>query len=397
MARRPIKKLRSKRFSPTPLGFLRYRLRTAAPEERITKSTWKKWKPILLQIEELREKTYGVPWAEVDRDDVAFELIPRLYARCRSKSGGKPSTNTLRGRFDAAKIYFDFLVMITEIEENPCDMLTRPSSKANLKPFLEPSEDAALVDLRKEGHELAVYALARGAALREGEIAALEDDDVDFDNDVIYVRAGKTTNATRRVPMLPSVKLMLLDYVSWRDAEVGPRSRIFVRTRSGGISKGYVWKLTKAMAVRANVRVVTKNGEIVRDKEGAPLTDVTPHALRRTFITDFANRGVPTFVLSGIVGHASARITEDSYAMASKELEARQLLLAAGDGPLGAGYAALQLAAAFEIARTTEASAAEALEEVRRLRNLAAQLEQSLASAIAASGASTTPKLRAAA
>jgi integrase len=369
------------RFSPTPLGFLRYRWKSGA---KLQRRSWIKWRPILLQIEELREQIYGAPWCDLDPEDIAYDLINQLYRRCKSKKGGEASSNTLRGRYDAAKIYFDFLVLIGALDENPCKWQRRPSNKAKHRPFLEPSEDEMLARLPKEGHELAVYALARGAALREEEICDLDQSDVDFDNNWIFVREGKTDNAMRGVPILPAVKVMLLEYASWRDQQPGRDSTKFVRTRSGTISKAYIWKLTKAMALRANLRTVREAGEVMLDPTGAPLTDVTPHALRRTFITDFGNRGVPTFVLAPIVGHSSARVTEESYAMASKELQAKQLLLAAGDGVLSMGQTGTEFIASLDRARALVATDANAaLQEARRLRNLATQLEQSLTAMIA--------------
>jgi integrase len=370
------------RFSPTPFGFLRYRWRKGA---KLQPASWAKWRPILLQLEALREELFGLAWRDIELDDIAYELIPQLYRRCKSKKGRKPSSNTLRGRYDATKIYFDFLIHIGELAENPCteDWVRRPTGKPNDRPFLETSEDKALALLPKIGHEIAIYALARGAALREGEICELEDEDVDFVNDVIRIRGGKTANAVRRVPLLPTAKLLLIEYVEWRDRQPGRRSPKFVRTQSGAISKAYVWKLTKAMTGRASLRLVYDNGEIVRNPDGTPQTDVTPHALRRTFITDFANRGVPTFHLAAIVGHGSPRVIEESYAMSSQEVQARQLLLAAGDGPFSAASAVKDIEASLGQVRETAANnASQALEEVRRLRNLATQLEQTLAAAL---------------
>jgi hypothetical protein len=90
-------------------------------------------------------------------------------------------------------------------------------------------------------------------------------------------------------------------------------------------------------------------------------------------------------VLAPIVGHSSARVTDESYAMASKELQAKQLLLAAGDGALSMGKTGTEFIASLERAREmAETDANAALEEARRLRNLAAQLEQSLAAMVVA-------------
>ena len=377
MTKTAAKRARSSRFSPTLLGFLRFRARSGS---RLAKNSWKKWRPILRQLEELRIQRFDLPWNEIHPEDIAYELIPALYSRCKSKKGGAPSTNTYRGRYDACKSYFDFLVVIGELDANPCNWQHRPSSKANLQPFLEPSDDEKLARAPKEGHEVSVYALARGAALREEEICQLEDRDLDFENDQIIVRDGKTPNAPRLVPMLPTTKILLLRYRAWRDEHVLVSSPCFVRTRSGTISPAYVWKLTKTMAARAEVRLVRDEaGEIQRDPSGLPLSEVTPHALRRTFATDFANRGVPTISISPVIGHSSPRVTENSYALSSKEHAARQLFLAAGEGPFSLAASLSDLNQMMS--RADDVAAADpqaALAELRRLQKLASDLERSL-------------------
>lgn len=319
------------------------------------------------------------PWSEIDPEEIADTLIPQLYARCRTKKGGKPASNTLRGRYDAASAYFDFLVKTRRLEQNPCDFQCRPPSKANLQPFLEPSDDEKLARAPKEGHELAVYALTRGAGLREEEVCDLLDDDVDLENGTILIRGGKTGSASRRVPVLPTTGVLLGRYRTWRDENVTVSSEKFVQTRSGSISKGYVWKLVKALAAQAEVRLLRKAGKIVLNSDGYAVSEVTPHSLRRTFVTDLANRGVPTVALSAIIGHSSERVTEASYAMASEERAARQLILAAGEGPfsLADGLSLI----AEEINQTVEAAHADphaAVAELRRLQLVAADLERSL-------------------
>jgi integrase len=153
------------RFSPTPLGFLRWRWRSG---DRLARSSWIKWRGVILLAEELRGELFDDrPWRDIDPEDIAFELMQAVYARCRARDGGKPSTNSLRGRYDALSAYFEFLRITGELEEHPLDHLKRPSSKAKDQPFLEPTEDEALARVEKHGHEVAVYALARGQNLRE--------------------------------------------------------------------------------------------------------------------------------------------------------------------------------------------------------------------------------------
>ena len=254
-----------------------------------------------------------------------------LYRECRAKNGGEPSSNTLRGRYDACKAYFEFLELIGALEGNPCDWLARPSSKANLKPFLDPEEDARLAALDKNGHELAVYALARRAALREGEICDLQDRDVDLTNAELLVRDGKTDAAARIVPLMPHAVAELAGYREWRDNNVSAESAQFVRTRSGTISAGYVWKLVKAMGRRAGIRLaVDESGNPLLDPNGNQITELTPHSLRRTFGSHLIRNDVPTGVFSPIIGHSSKRVTDESYALLTNAEAARKVLAVVG-------------------------------------------------------------------
>ena len=140
---------RESRFSPTPLGFIRFRARGGF---RLAKSSWRKWRPIILQIESLCTDLFDDrSWGEIDPEEIAYTLIPQLYARCRNKKGGKAATNTLRGRYDAANAYFDFLIKTRHLAQSPCEFQRRPSSKANLRPFLEPSEDENSLAQRSAG------------------------------------------------------------------------------------------------------------------------------------------------------------------------------------------------------------------------------------------------------
>jgi integrase len=360
------------RFTADIAGFERFRRRHSG--RGLSESSWRKWKPILSALEAVREELFGAQaWRKLTPAQIALDVVETLLERCTSRDGGAPSSNTLRGRFDACQAYFDFLVTIGELGQNPLrddNLARRPSSKPNDRPHLEPS-DGRLAEAPKFGHELAIYALARGAALRAGEIAALEDSDVDFADDLIHIRTGKTKAAIRAVPMLPETKFLLQQYRSWRDTAISSTSTRFVRTASGAISEGYIWKLTKAMAARANLRPL---------KGGAGgATRVTPHTLRRTFVSDLANRGVPIITLSEVVGHASTRVTEESYAIASRENRARQVLLANGLGPFSAAHAVegleRELAAAQQLANDTPEAV---LIRLRRLQQASAELERSV-------------------
>jgi integrase len=370
-------RLSSARFSPTPFGFLRYRWRSG---NRLEKSSWKTWRPRFLELECLRVSCFGdVPWTEIAPEDIAYDLMQRVYAGCKSKRGGAPSTNTLRGRYDAAYAYFDFLLLIGALAEDhthPLDYLVRPSSKANPQPWLTPSDDAKIASMELSGHEEGVYALLRGAALREEEAAEIDDADVNLADHVITIRDGKTGAAIRHIFISPATAVRLGRYRAWRNKNVNAKSSRFLRTSTGKMSVGYIWKIVKQIGVRAEVElteITLKSG----DTETS--TEITPHSLRRTYGSDLTARGVRETVITTQIGHARDSITRDSYILASNLQIAQEAVLAAGDGPFS--FPAGVTEAERELARVQEHASldpVQALEDVRRLKDAATAMEELL-------------------
>ena len=197
----------SSRFDANWDGFMAYRDKSNNPLADTSKL---KWHPVITRLETLRCESFpGERWDAIDPEDIAYDLYHSLVGEIRGRGGKAPSTNTLRGRYDACKIFFDFLVLTGRMTKNPMAFVHRPSSKANQQPYLTAEEDALLAALPKSGHELAIYVLGRGAALREGEICDLLDSDVDLESGTITIRDGKTQAAIRKIPIFGTAILLL--------------------------------------------------------------------------------------------------------------------------------------------------------------------------------------------
>jgi integrase len=346
--------------------------------------TKRKWEPIIERVEELRLETLnGRPWEESDPEEIAFELYDRVVREVRGRGGNAPKPNTLRGRFEACKVYFDFLVLTRRLPLNPMEFLSRPKAEANQQPYLTPSEDRKLALLEKSGHEIAVYALARGAALREEEICELDDADVDLEGGWITIRDGKTRAALRRIPIGPTLSHLLAQYREWRDANC-PEGERFVRTKTGRISTGYVWKLVKAMARRAELRLGRdKRSKPCLDPKGQTITDIAPHALRRTYGSDLVIRDVPTKAFFRAMGHTSERVTNESYSSLPAEIAVQKILLAAGEGPFSLAGGVSQLEGEMRAAEAdVNVDPAAVLARVKLVRQTAQRLERQLAAMV---------------
>lgn len=370
------------RFPANWDGFLDYRVKGGDP---LSDGTRRKWNPIIERFENLRVETFdSQPWEEIDPEEIAFDLYGRLISEVKGHGGNPPKSNTLRGRYEACKVYCDFLVLTRRLPFNPMDFLSRPKAETAQQPYLTPSEDKKLALLEKTGHEIAVYALARGAALREEEICELLDVDVDLDEGWITIRDGKTHAAIRRIPIGPTLSNLLAEYREWRDTNC-PHSLRFVRTKTGSISPCYVWKLVKAMARRAELRLAKDTkGKPCLDPKGQTITDIAPHALRRTYGSDLVIRDVPTKAFSKVMGHSSDRVTNESYSSLPEEIAAQKILFAAGEGPFSLAGGVQQLEGGIrEVRASAKSDPAAALKRVKRLRATAERLERQLIAAAA--------------
>ena len=138
---------------------------------------------------------------------------------------------------------------------------------------------------------IAVLALG---ALRRSEAAALEWRDIDFENGVVTVRHGKGDKA-REVPLAGELALDALR--AWQMCQPPGRAFIFCPIERGD-------HLGKDKPIRG-----TDVYRIVDQTEAASGVEFKPHDLRRTFITEALDSGLPIHEVQFIAGHARGETT----------------------------------------------------------------------------------------
>ena len=200
---------------------------------------------------------------------------------------------------------------------NPCRDVTLPGEQ-------QPEIHALTISQQKElekqalvgkGNEAVILALYTG--MRIGEISALTWDDVDFESSLIYVR-----RTLQRIP----------DYEVGADAKTKliidiPKTRTSYRMIPfGGHLKASLleWKaVSKSEYVIsckghfAEPRVISYRFRKIADKVG--LAGTTFHSLRHTYATRCIERGIDVVTLSRLLGHASSKLTLDTYADSTME------------------------------------------------------------------------------
>jgi len=152
---------------------------------------------------------------------------------------------------------------------------------------------AACDDSPAGRRDAAMLAILYGGGLRRAELCGLDVEDFDAGECVLTVRAGKGRR-DRRVHLSQSVCRLVNLWVGARGGDDGP---LFVPISAGG-----------------TVRLTRLRGEAVRYillklQRQAGLTGITPHSLRRSYVSELLGAGVDVFTVQRLAGHADAVTT----------------------------------------------------------------------------------------
>ncbi|MFD2307640.1 tyrosine-type recombinase/integrase [Enterococcus termitis] len=193
---------------------------------------------------------------------------------------------------------------------NPCERTSLPKNdKKNIQALSRTQQKAVEKECLKTKKGLPIL-LALETGMRIGEICALKWEDIDFEDSVLHVHrtkqriampksasqrtkiietAPKTTNANRLIPLSTKLKAALLN------EQAQSISDFVVTTGHRSIEP----------------RTVSYRFEQIKKKLG--LINVPFHALRHTFATRCVELGVNIAAISSLLGHASIKLTLDTY------------------------------------------------------------------------------------
>ena len=248
------------------------------------------------------------------------------------------------------------------IDKNPSLGLSLPNNvdygDSREKHMFTAEEFDKIAEYFKERDKPFVMAcyLARFTGLRTGEVYALTWNDIDFDNDLIYVRHSvgyienkdifgrmyygpvKTPNGERVIPLLPTLKSQLLKYKCSQDEMktiLGNKYKHYhlVEIKSSGKkSERYRIVLSKEDNNEDQVDfIVTREDgkyvgpdlnkypfQIIRNKLG--ITDCRFYDNRATFMTELYYSGVKDDTLISLVGHKSIDTTKKYYVVEKSDV-----------------------------------------------------------------------------
>ena len=216
--------------------------------------------------------------------------------KLRAKLAKKISAQTVVHVFKLLKAMFNRAIAWNQFaDKNPVSGLkSKPLNNARVRYLTREEARALLEALLPFGdiHDMALLSL--GAGLRFGEVAKLQWQDINFDNETALIRDGKG-GTDRHAQIKGPVKAMLLRR---REATSDP--------------VGYLWLNEKGVphpfAPRSYEKAVDALGL------NAAATDakdkVVFHTLRHTFASWLAIQGTPLYTIQRLLGHKSIKMTE---------------------------------------------------------------------------------------
>lgn len=154
-----------------------------------------------------------------------------------------------------------------------------------------------LIGCCKNSLDRLLVILLASTGLRASEACSLTLGDVSFEERKIYVRKGKWGKA-RRVGITDGLLAVLKEYLAWKGTMTA-KSPLLVNGTGRPINRNGLYRRLKKLERRAGI-------------------EVTPHALRRAFVTINVANGIPLVYLQIACGHSDITTTR-SYCQTTED------------------------------------------------------------------------------
>jgi site-specific recombinase XerD len=240
--------------------------------------------------------------AQVERADIT-EYLATLGAR-------RLSGVSRARKMAALREYFRYLVDHQVIAKSPLSGIETPKREKNGRTALSRDEYTAILSLAgTSSRDYAILQVFLQTGLRVSELVALQLDDIDLTQRVLYVRSGKGMVA-RTIELERKVTQAIKNYLGIRPTAA--YDRLFLNYQHEPISERGVRKLVAKYLHQAGIK-----------------KKASCHSLRHAFATAKAQQGISAYRLKEWLGHQSLETTQIYIHLgkqnAQREMEATSL------------------------------------------------------------------------
>ena len=250
------------------------------------------------------------------------EHIRRLLSDIQDRR--KLSQSTARQSYAILRKALGDAVRDGTLTSNPVLRVKPPTVENDPVKPLSSKEVAAFLKATKGERLAAVYTVALGTGMREGEILALAWEDIDFEKNVLQVRHNlqpdntgklalqtpKSAESRRTVHMVPAVAQALQQH---RKLQAEEKLALAKDLRWGGTwTREFVFTTTTGTPIRASNFL--RRSFKPKMREVVPDRNVTFHHLRHTCASFLADMGLDLFEIKNILGHSQIGVTDKLYA-----------------------------------------------------------------------------------
>ena len=237
-----------------------------------------------------------------------------VAGRVSERTGRRLALRSRQERVRTVRTAYQFCVDEGAIDRSPARLVRIRGRSEPRRVFLNDADAAALIracagSRPSDRRDLTLVSLLLHTGLRAAEAAALVWSDVVLDGAPRITIEGKG-RVVRTIPLSVAITSTLKEWADTSLSHSEQAAAVITRvthrvagdasrsTRSGG------WKVTLAPLSADAI-----HGIVTRRAARAGLSDVTPHALRRTYATKLRDLGVSIDTISRYLGHASIQTT----------------------------------------------------------------------------------------
>ncbi len=242
-----------------------------------------------------------IKWCDGEELDALQELetthIRKFLITLQSKSA-----HYQHGVARAIRAWLNFCKADGLISESPFDRVKMPKLDKKIPPSFSADEVRKIVLACRTERDQAIVLMLLDTGLRASELVVLNMGDMEMQDGVIHVRAGKGKKG-RVVPIGAKARKQLQRYFILERGDVQPDEPLFTSQRGGErLTYDGVSSLFKRLKKKVGIR------------------HLSAHTFRRTFAIECLRNGMNIYILQRIMGHADLQVLRTYLALVEDDL-----------------------------------------------------------------------------